>query len=338
MTYGTQTGRASAPPELPVNTGDILVIRDLVKTYRPPGGLPPVDAVRGISLDMRRGEIFGLLGPNGAGKTTTISIVTTRQLPTSGTVLVDGIDVTRDPAGAKRRVGVAPQLPNLDNSLTVWEVLYLHGRYFGIAAREAKRRTRNLLDRFLLADKAKSRPIDLSGGMVRRLLLCRALVHQPSLLLLDEATVGIDPQTRHLIWEEIENLRREGTSIVVTTHYIEEADALCDRVAIIDHGRILAVDEPPALKRIIPAGTRVEVAVGAEGRAAAGTAISRLDTVDKVEATDSGLRIYATGGEATVPDIVSAVVNSGAHLHHVAVFEPSLEDVFIHFTGREMRE
>lgn len=316
----------------------ILETRDLRKTFEPQGGGDPVEAVKGISLEMRRGEIFGLLGPNGAGKTTTISIITTRYLPTSGSVLVDGIDVANRPADAKRRIGVAPQLPNLDNSLTVWEILYTHGRYFGLPARESRRRTRNLLERFALTDKAKTMPRELSGGMVRRLLLARALVHEPELLLLDEATVGIDPQTRRSMWDEIERLRNDGTSILITTHYIEEADQLCDRVAIVDHGEVLAIDEPNNLKMLVPAGTRVELAIDADGAQDALAAAKALDMVEVVEATDSGLRVYATGGEAMVPDIVGAVIDAKARLHHVAVFEPSLEDVFIHFTGRDLRE
>ncbi|MCC7078696.1 MAG: ATP-binding cassette domain-containing protein [Acidimicrobiia bacterium] len=313
------------------------MLEDVRKTYTPPIG-PPVEAVRGVDLVVGRGEIFGLVGPNGAGKTTTISMITTRHEPTSGTIRVDGVDVVGDPANAKRHVGVAPQMPNLDHSLTVWEILYLHGRYFGLTRRDAVERTRSLLDRFMLAEKSATRPIDLSGGMVRRLLLCRALVHRPTLLLLDEATVGIDPQTRRAMWDEIERLRQEGTTVLLTTHYIEEADALCDRVAIIDHGVLLAVDTPAELKRMIPAGTRIEVVIDTDLRADAGAAVAELADVGEVETTETGLRVWVTGGDKVVPEVVAAIVASGAHLHHVSVHEPSLEDVFIHFTGRELRE
>jgi ABC-2 type transport system ATP-binding protein len=320
-----------------VNDTPALVLDDVHKVYPTPGG-DPVEAVRGISLEMRRGEVFGLLGPNGAGKTTTIGMITTRHEPTSGTIRVDGVDVVADPATAKRHVGVAPQAPNLDNALTVWEVLYLHARYFGVARATARRRADELLERFRLTEKAGARPIELSGGMVRRLLLCRALAHDPTLLVLDEATVGIDPQTRRLMWDEISAQRDEGRSVLVTTHYIEEADVLCDRVAIVDHGVLLAVDSPAALKQLVPAGTRIELALGDDGRDDAVAAVTAVATVAGVEPTGAGLRVYASGGESAVPDVVGAVIGSGATMHHVSVHEPSLEDVFIHFTGREMRE
>lgn len=310
----------------------VLQVTDLVRRF---GDHTAVDRV---SFQIAPGETYGLLGPNGAGKTTTISVVTTRHLPTSGQVCVDGYDVVADPAMAKRHVGVAPQMPNLDHSLKVWEVLYLHGRYFGLTRREARQRTDDLLERFHLGEKSKVRPIELSGGMVRRLLVARALVHRPTLLLLDEATVGVDPQTRHAMWDEIETLRTEGTTVLVTTHYIEEADILCDRVAIVDHGRILSVDTPAALKTLIPAGTRIELALGPDGRADAAAALESREEVSVVEKSDAGLRVYVSGGEAAVAGVVSTVVDAGAQLQHVSVQEPTLEDVFIHFTGKELRD
>lgn len=235
-----------------------ILIEDLVKHYSGPSGVRAVD---GISLDVQRGEIFGFLGPNGAGKTTTIGVCTTRILPTSGRVHVVGIDVVREPARLKRFIGVVTQYSTLDRSLSAHENLAFHSRYFGASAAEARRRADELLDRFSLADAAKRMPDQLSGGMAQRLQIARAIGHRPKVLFLDEPTAGLDPQSRLVLWDLIRDLRTEGTTVLLTTHDMAEADTLCDRVAIIDHGRILVCDTPERLKQqaIIPTEVPVQV-------------------------------------------------------------------------------
>ena len=209
----------------------------------------PVTAVDGVDLEIEPGEFFGLLGPNGAGKSTTIGMLTTTVIPTGGRAFVAGIDVRSHPAAAKRRIGVVSQANTLDRSLTVWENLYYHGRFFGLSRRAARHRADELLDQFALGERAASMVFELSGGLAQRLMVARALAHRPEVLFLDEPTSGLDPQTRHNLWRILGDLHREGLTILLTTHYMEEADALCERVAILDHGKVLALGAPAELKR-----------------------------------------------------------------------------------------
>lgn len=197
---------------------------------------------------MPAGGIFGLLGPNGAGKTTTISICTTRSLPTSGRVIIAGCDVVAKPAVARRQIGVVPQFNTLDRSLTAFENLFFHCRYFGMSDARSKERASQLLTQFRLSDRAKAFPGELSGGLAQRLLLARAISHQPAVVFLDEPSAGLDPQTRLAMWESIRSLKDQDITVLMTTHYLEEAEALCDRIAIIDHGKILVEDTPENLK------------------------------------------------------------------------------------------
>src|SRR3954468_2276363 len=212
-----------------------------------------------MNLTVYQGEIFGLLGPNGAGKTTTAGMLTTRVIPTSGRALVGGIDVIRHPALAKQVIGVVPQPNTLDRSLTVWENLYFHGRYFGMGAAASRAAADDMLGKFRLAERAKAPVMALSGGMAQRLMVARAILHRPAILFLDEPTAGLDPQSRIAMWEILGELHDEGQTILLTTHYMEEADSLCDRVAIMDHGRILALDTPAALKASVDTGSVVTV-------------------------------------------------------------------------------
>src|SRR3954464_5613886 len=224
---------------------DDVVIRteQLTKVY--PGGLKAVDE---LDLAVHQGEIFGLLGPNGAGKTTTAGMLTTRVIPTSGRAFVGGIDVVAHPTAAKQVIGVVPQSNTLDRSLTVWENLYFHGRYFGMSAAVARREADRLLEQFRLSERGKEPVAALSGGMAQRLMVAREVTHRPAILLLDGPTAGLDPQSRLALWEILGELHGEGQTILLTTHYMEEADELCNRLAIIDHGRMLAIDTPEALK------------------------------------------------------------------------------------------
>jgi ABC-2 type transport system ATP-binding protein len=216
----------------------IVEIEKLTKIYE---SKLRVVAVDGIDLELKQGEIFGLLGPNGAGKTTTISIATTRTLPTSGSVRIAGIDVVQHPAHARRLIGVVPQFNTLDRSLTVYENLYYHCRYFGFSHARAKARALELLAQFMLSERKDVYPPQLSGGLAQRVQIARAIAHRPTVLFLDEPSAGLDPQSRMAMWSAVEGLHKEGITVLLTTHYMEEVDSLSDRLAIIDHGRVLAL-------------------------------------------------------------------------------------------------
>ncbi len=224
-----------------VSDGAVIRTVGLSKTY--PTGVVAVD---GLDLEVRSGEIFGLLGPNGAGKTTTVGMLTTRVIPTSGGAWIAGVDVLAHPTATKRVIGVVSQTNTLDRSLSVWENLYHHGKYFGMSTKGARAKADDLLERFRLADRADADVNTLSGGMAQRLMVARSIVHHPSILFLDEPTSGLDPQSRLALWEILREIHGDGQTIMLTTHYMEEADKLCSRVAIMDHGRLLALDDPDA--------------------------------------------------------------------------------------------
>src|SRR5215469_12546045 len=233
----------------------MVEVENLEKTYSG----RKVKAVAGVSFSVQAGEVFGLLGPNGAGKTTTIGILTTRILPTGGKAFVSGIDVVRDPVSVKPLIAVVPQRNNLDRALTARENLTFHAAYFGFSRRERLERAARLLSEFGLADRADEKVMIYSGGMAQRLLIARALMHDPKILFLDEATAGLDPQSRLFLWDIIRDLHARGLTVMLTTHDMEEAEKLCGRVAIMDHGKILALDTPRKLSQLVPSGTRVEL-------------------------------------------------------------------------------
>jgi ABC-2 type transport system ATP-binding protein len=402
-----------------------IEVRDLVKRYPK----ATFNAVDGVSFTVRRGEIFGLLGPNGAGKTTTIGVLTTRVRPTSGTAHMLGIDVTRDPIGVKQHIAVVPQMSNLDQSLKVRDILTFHSAYHSVPRKEREARANALLEELGLAERAKDRVSRYSGGMNQRLMIARALMHSPDVLFLDEPTNNLDPQSRLFLWDRIRELNARGLTILLTTHDMEEADRLCERIAIMDHGKILVNDTSAELKKIIPGGTTLEVrvfvpelaAVGAverevrgevenagarhppapaAGAPAAGerpttrllVALRALPGVTKVDelsptpeaappaagawvggggrggprgggggggwggpdggapgawgggsaaqAQEQGVttfRIYAEDASTLVAAANQAVLAAGAELRDLHVKRPSLEDVFIYLTGRNLR-
>jgi ABC-2 type transport system ATP-binding protein len=322
----------------------MLTVEDLVKTYPAKRKTPAVEAVRGISFSVPAGEFFGLLGPNGAGKSTTIGCINTLVRPTSGRITVDGVDVARDQRAARRRIAVVPQNRNLDRDLSVREVLTYHGRYFGLAAAERESRADRLLDELQIADKAKAKPPSLSGGQQQRVMIARALMHDPKVLLLDEPTTGLDPQARRVLWETLRGLHAGGLTIILTTHYMEEADRLCQRLAIVDHGKILTVDTPAALKSSLPGGRILDLWL----RAAAplGPRLSAVAGVMKIEAVEidgaedglERLRLFVDPAEGLLDRVLREVKEGGGDLHHVSLAAPSLEDVYIHLTGKELRE
>lgn len=312
----------------------IVQIDGLRKVYE---GKQRVVAVDGVELAVREGELFGLLGPNGAGKTTTISICTTRALPTAGTVTIAGVDVVKTPAMARRFMGIVPQYNTLDRSCTVWENIYFHCLYFGFSGHEARERTAKLLEQFHLSERTQAYPAQLSGGLAQRVQIARAIAHRPKVLFLDEPSAGLDPQSRIAMWDAVRRLREEGITVVLTTHYMEEADELCGRVAIIDHGRILVEDTPAALKSSIGAQKvySVELADPAKGAVLA-PQIERLNGVAGVKLTASGVRVFANSAEGLLAEIVRASDPYG--LRDLAITETSLETVFIRLTGRDLRE
>jgi ABC-2 type transport system ATP-binding protein len=327
-----------------VDEGQAAVeVADLVKRYP----RAPVDSVAGVSFAVRPGEVFGFLGPNGAGKTTTIGILTTRIRSSAGRALVAGIDVAADPVGARRVLGVVPQQNNLDRSLSVRQNLLFHASYHGVPRATRQARADDLLSQFGLADRANGRPDDFSGGQIQRMMIARALMHAPKVLFLDEPSTGLDPAARLFMWDQVARLKAAGTTVVITTHDMEEAATLSDRVAIIDHGKLLALDVPGALVRDMAGERTLDCQVEPQTATGTGdlqTALDRLAVVDRVEVVDESgasgwrFRVYVQTDPASVVAAVAQVIGeAGARLIDVRLGEPTLEDVFIHLTGRSLR-
>jgi ABC-2 type transport system ATP-binding protein len=312
----------------------IVQVEGLSKVYE---GKQRVVAVDGIELGVREGELYGLLGPNGAGKTTTISICTTRALPTSGTVRIAGVDVVESPALARRSMGIVPQYNTLDRACTIYENIHFHCLYFGFSRTDAKQRTNQLLGQFHLTERADAYPAQLSGGLAQRVQIARAIAHRPKVLFLDEPSAGLDPQSRIAMWDAVRDLRNEGITVVMTTHYMEEADELCDRVAIIDHGKILVEDTPAALKGSVGAQKVYALDLASnEGTTSLVGQLQQMNGVRGVEPTPTGIRILADNADGLLPEIVR--VSNPYGLRDLTMTETSLETVFIRLTGRDLRE
>jgi ABC-2 type transport system ATP-binding protein len=345
-------------------------VRDLVKRYPK----SRANAVDGVSFAVTPGEVFGLLGPNGAGKTTTVGILTTRVRRTGGVACVAGVDVGADPVRARRLVGVVPQRNNLDRSLSVRQNLLFHAAYHGVPAAERTRRADALLEEFGLAERADEKVDFFSGGQAQRMMVARALMHAPQVLFMDEPTTGLDPAARLFVWDRVRDLRARGVTVLLTTHDMDEAAALADRVGIMDHGRLLALDTPDALTRGLPGRTTLEVAVALDGTPADDllAALGALDGVEQVEQVaaaqagppgpaggwpgtagpppDAGsagadrgpgelrARLYVTGeAPLMVAPVAATVADRRGRLTDVTIGTPSLEDVFIALTGRALR-
>ncbi|MCX4728175.1 ATP-binding cassette domain-containing protein [Streptomyces sp. NBC_01306] len=316
--------------------GSATVIRaaGLTKAY-PKTQTPAVD---GLDLRVCQGEIFGLLGPNGAGKTTTVGMLTARVVPTAGSAYIGDIDVVAEPTLAKQLIAVVSQQNTLDRSLTVWENLYFHGLLFGIPRRESRRTADALLEQFHLSRWGKASVFALSGGMAQRLMVARAIFHRPAVLFLDEPTAGLDPQGRLALWEALDGLIADGQTILLTTHNMDEADHLCDRVAIIDHGRILALDTPAALKQGLGADAVVTVATSGSQDGLAARLNSDIPGVVRTRLVDGAVELQVKGAERLLPRVVTSAEAGGFELVDLSIAESTLETVFISLTGQELRD
>jgi ABC-2 type transport system ATP-binding protein len=355
-----------------LETQPSIAVHDLVKRYQK----SKTNAVDGVSFEVRRGEIFGLLGPNGAGKTTCIGVLITSVIPTAGSASIMGLNVASDPIGIKQRIAVVPQQSNLDRSLRVREILTFHAAYHGVARKEREARADQLLGELGLGERKNDKVSRFSGGMAQRLMIARALMHSPDVLFLDEPTNNLDPQSRLFLWDRIRALNQQGLTILLTTHDMDEADRLCERVAIMDQGKILVNDTPAELKKMIPGGNALEIRVRVPDPADP-SADERLRTslqnlpgvskVEKVEATQEAAkpagppagpwakfaaaaagpaaeelgvvtyRLYAHSAGSLVGSAAQAVVSAGAEVRDLHLKQATLEEVFIYLTGRHLR-
>jgi len=330
-----------------LNHSAAVEVAELVKRYPK----SPVNAVDGISFAVAGGEVFGLLGPNGAGKTTTIGMLTTRVRPTSGQAMIGGVDVAVDPVRARSLLAVVPQRSNLDRSISVRRNLTFHAAYHGVPADEASRRADELLEQFGLRERGDVKPDLFSGGQAQRMMIARALMHEPQVLFLDEPTTGLDPAARLFVWDRLRELRGRGVTLILTTHDMHEAATLADRVGIMDHGKVLALDTPDALMRGLPGSSTLELSVRSENGgppASVVAALEQLGGVEQVESLPDGpadgeaaqwrVRLYVTGqASELIAPTATLLAERGLALSGVELGAPSLEDVFIHLTGRTLR-
>lgn len=297
-----------------------------------------VVALNGMSLDVQPGEIFGLLGPNGAGKSTTVGVLTTRVRPTDGSAWIGEHNVWKERVAVKRLIGVVPQRPNLDFGLTAREILMFHGAYFGMLSSERMRHAEELLDRFKLTDRADHLIFGFSGGMLQRLSIARAMMHDPEVLFLDEPSAGLDPQTRLMLWEMIRHYNARGKTVLLTTHNMEEADAMCHRVAIVDHGRVIALGTPQDLKRSIPGGFLLRLHFEKSTPEFLQSLQGLAGVTEVRQVGDGAADLYADRGGSLILQVANLAAQAQVNLHDVHISEPSLENLFLHHTGRSLRE
>ncbi|SIN33496.1 ATP-binding cassette domain-containing protein [Micromonospora cremea] len=318
----------------------MIETRGLRKSFRSRAGreTKTVDAVRGVNLEVAEGEIFGFLGPNGAGKTTTLRMLATLIEPDGGEATVAGADLRKDPAEVRRRIGYVPQGGSTWDESTAREELVLHARMYGIGKADAQRRAARALDAFQLTEYADRKCKTYSGGQRRRVEIALGIIHEPKIVFLDEPTTGLDPQSRAHMWDEIRRLRRDGMTVFITTHYLDEADALCDRIAIMDNGEVVAEGTPTELKREI-SGDVVLVGLDLAATPQAAQALDGEPYVNKLETADEGgLRLYVDEGATAIPQVLRRLDQAGLDLRSIELHRPSLDDVFLTKTGRSLRE
>ncbi len=310
---------------------NVVEVKELVKKY---GELAAVDKV---SFNIAEGELFGLLGPNGAGKTTTISIISCLLEPTAGDVLVDGNSVKSHPNKVKNLLGVVPQEIALYPTLTALENLKFWGRMYGLSESILSKRIEEVLEIAGLVDRAKERIETYSGGMKRRINIAAGILHQPKVLLMDEPTVGIDPQSRNHILETVKQLNADGTTIIYTSHYMEEVEVLCDRVAIIDHGKIIAQGNKDELKKIVGNLDVIEISLDKIADETIDS-INSIELVDRVNRSDGKIEVLSEEGDEVLAQVITVLNNFGTHIASIEVKEPNLESVFLHLTGKSLRD
>ncbi|MEU3453873.1 ATP-binding cassette domain-containing protein [Micromonospora sp. NPDC006766] len=318
----------------------MIETRGLRKSFRSRAGreTKTVDAVRGVNLDVAEGEIFGFLGPNGAGKTTTLRMLATLIEPDGGHATIAGADLRKNPAEVRRRIGYVAQGGSTWDESTAREELVLHARLYGIGKAEAQRRAARALDAFQLTEYADRKCKTYSGGQRRRVEIALGIIHEPKIVFLDEPTTGLDPQSRAHMWDEIRRLRAEGMTVFITTHYLDEADALCDRIAIMDHGELVAEGTPAELKREI-SGEVVQVGLDAANTPRAAELLDTEAYVNKLETVEQGgLRLFVDDGATAIPQVLRRLDGAGLHLRSIELHRPSLDDVFLTKTGRSLRE
>jgi ABC-2 type transport system ATP-binding protein len=330
--YATDDAHGAVPGHPPA-----IVTSELAKSF--PGRHGTVEAVRGVSIAVSRGEIFGLLGPNGAGKTTTLRMLTTLLPVEAGSATVAGFDVSRHPRKVRQRIGYVSQVGGADELATGHENLVLQGRLYGSPLHQVETRVAELVRVLDLAEFAHRRVKTYSGGQRRRLDVALGIVHRPEVLFLDEPTTGLDPQNRVNLWEHLRSLRDVGTTIVLTTHYLEEADVLCDRLVIMDHGVVVAEGTPRHLKREV-AGDAVVISIKDPGTAGghASALLGSQPFVREITAEGEHLRLYVDDGGAALPELLRLLDHAGIGIRSMSVSEPTLDDVFLRQTGRSLRD
>jgi ABC-2 type transport system ATP-binding protein len=318
----------------------MIETRGLRKSFRSRAGreTKTVEAVRGVDLDVPAGEIFGFLGPNGAGKTTTLRMLATLIEPDGGQAAIAGADLLKNPGEVRRRIGYVAQGGSTWDESTGREELVLQARMYGIGKAEALRRAARALEAFQLTEFADRKCKTYSGGQRRRVEIALGIIHEPKIVFLDEPTTGLDPQSRAHMWDEIRRLRADGMTVFITTHYLDEADALCDRIAIMDHGEVVAEGTPTDLKREI-SGDVVQVGLDVAATGEAEKLLDGEDYVNRLETLDDGgLRLFVDEGATAIPRILRRVDGAGLNLRSIELHRPSLDDVFLTKTGRSLRE